>query len=164
MKPKKKNKLSKLEKAKAKRERKAYNKQEDLIASDLPIFDHRYRHKSFYCPMCNKRFDTSDYLTSVFRDDERALWLSNMVMHYRHNHITSWNKYWGRYGWYYRQAAHFGDYDEEKAIVNERAKRQIARKCPKYIIANDINKDVYSRLQGTTAETISTVEKIWAKN
>ena len=159
---KKKKKLSKTEKAKARKERKAYNKQEDLIVGDSPIFYHKYRHKSFYCPICDKRFDTSDYLSTVFKGNDKAMWLANMVTHYRHSHITSWNKYWGWYGNAYRKAAHFGDYDTEKSIVNERAKRQIARKCPQYIYKYGIDKEVYSKLQGTTEETISLVNKIWS--
>ena len=134
-----------------------------MIAKDSPIFYHKYRHRSFYCPICKQRFDTSDYLGKVFKGNDKAMWLSNMVMHYRHNHIVSWNKYWGWYGRAYRKAAHFSDYDTEKAIVNERAKRQIARKCPQYIVDKGIDTSVYSRLQGTTAETITVVDKVWSK-
>lgn len=159
----KKNKKTKLEKAEAKRERKRLYLEELNKVGDKPIFSFINHKSSYYCPICDKRFDVSDYLKSVFGQDEKALWLANMVMHYRHKHITSWNKCWGRYGMYYRQAAHFGDYDKEKSIVNERAKRQIARKCPQYIVSYGIDKDVYSKLQGTTSDTISTVEKVWNK-
>ena len=89
----KKKKLTKSEKKRIRKERKEYNKQEDLIVGDSPIFRHKYRHRSFYCPICEQRFDTSDYLSGVFKGNDRAMWLANMVMHYRHNHITSWNKF-----------------------------------------------------------------------
>lgn len=162
--PMKKKKLTKSEKKRIRKERKEYNKQEDLIVGDSPIFRHKYRHRTFYCPICEQRFDTSDYLSSVFKGNDKAMWLANMVMHYRHNHITSWNKYWGWNGRAYREAAHFGDYDTEKSIVNERAKRQIARKCPQYIINNGINASVYSALQGTTEETLKVVDNVWSKH
>lgn len=129
-----------------------------------PIINHSKHHQTFYCPICNERFSSSDYLAQAFKDDEKTMWLANMVTHYRHNHITSWNKYWGYFGWAYRNAAHFGDYDEEKTKVNERAKRQIARKCKEYIIDKGINKDIFAKLQGTTEETLKVVEKIYEKN
>ena len=115
-----------------------------------------------YCPICEYRFEGSDYLKTVFNDD-RELWLANMVMHYRHEHITSWNKNWGRYGWYYRNASHFGDYDEEKAKVNEKAKRQIARKCKNYIVKYNVNAEVFNKLQNTTEETLTVVKKIFSE-
>ena len=128
------------------------------------IFYHKNRRNTFYCPICKQRFGASPYLCTVFKGNDRAMWLANMVMHYRHNHITSWNKYWGWNGAAYRRAAHFGDYDTEKSMVNERAKRQIARKSPQYLIKNGIDAKVYSKLQGTTPETIKLVERIWSKN
>jgi hypothetical protein len=136
----------------------------DKNTKDNPILHYRYMKTTFYCPLCGTRFDASEYLCETFKGDDKALWLANMVTHYRHTHITSWNKYWGWNGWAYRKAAHFGDYDKEKSIVNERAKRQIARKCPQYIISNGIDLDVYSKLQGTTEETLSVVDKIWSVN
>ncbi len=138
-------------------------KKENKSIDEPPIITHNQYHQTCYCPICDRRFPTSEYLGKVFKDDEKTMWLANMVMHYPHNHITSWNKYWGYRGWAYRNAAHFGDYDEEKAKVNERAKRQIARKCTKYIIDNDINYDVFNKLQGTTEETLKVVEKIFAR-
>ena len=84
--------------------------------------------KRVYCPICNRWFEGSSYLFEEFKDDEKAIWLSNMVTHYRHTHITSWNKCWGYGGRFYR-SGWFGDYDTEKQKVNERAKRQIIRKA-----------------------------------
>ena len=159
---KEKKRLSKSEKAEARRERKRVYQEEMLQAGDSPIFHHKYRNTTFFCPLCGKRFETSEYLGQVFKGKDKALWLANMVTHYRHSHITSWNKCWGWGGWAYRQAAHFGEYDTEKSIVNERAKRQIARKCPQYIVNNGITHEVYSELQGSTGETLSVVDKIWS--
>lgn len=165
-----KNKLSK-EEREAKRaeqrrrdkERNEKYKAELVEAADSMIYKHSIIKKyTVYCPHCDRRFDGSEYLATVFSDDERALWLANMVMHHRHDHITSWNKCWGYGGRYYRTAAHFGNYDEEKAKVNERAKREIARKCKEYIIKNNINEEVFARLQNTTEETLNVVRKIFS--
>ena len=158
------NKTNKLAKKKVKEERRRIYKKELALAGDAPIIRHKHHKWTFFCPICGKRFDASDYLCSIFKDDDKALWLANMVMHYRHNHITSWNKHWGWYGQAYRKAAHFGDYNTEKAIVNERAKRQIARKSAQYIIKYGIDKAVYAKLQGTSKETLTLVEKVWTKN
>jgi len=108
----------------------------------------------FYCPLCEEHFELSEYLFRQFEDDDRLIWLSNMVTHYRHTHITSWNKCWGDNGHYYRRRW-FTDYDAEKSIVNERAKRQIIRKCRLYMIANNIDVFCFDRLQGTSLETKS---------
>lgn len=112
----------------------------------------------FYCPLCNRWHIASDYLRTVFKDN-RELWLANMVTHYRHEHITSWNKMWGRYGHYYQEAAHFHDYDEEKHIVNERAKRQIIRKATDFLRENGITPATFRALQFTTEETMALAEK-----
>lgn len=164
------NKLSPEEKAQKRRlkkiaqkeKRERYN-QELQDAADKMVCYHTNGTYTIYCPICKKRFEGSDYLKTVFVD-EQALWLANMVTHYRHTHITSWNKCWGWGGYYYRQAAHFGDYDEEKAIVNERAKRQIARKCKDYVLLNNVNVDVFKSLQNTTKKTIEVVEKVFSRS
>ena len=136
----------------------------DKNTKDNPILHYRYMKTTFYCPLYGTRFNASEYLCETFKGEDKALWLANMVTHYRHTHITSWNKCWGWGGRAYRKAAHFGDFDTEKSIVNERAKRQIARKCPQYIISNGIDHDVYSKLQGTTEETLKLVDSVWSKH
>ena len=163
---KEKKKLTKEERAELRRQRNREEKERQKLffkeldeAADKMVFDHKcYNRYTVYCPICDERFDGSDYLKTVFKD-ERSLWLANMVMHYRHDHISSWNKCWGRYGYYYQRAAHFGNYDEEKTKVNERAKRQIVRKCKDYVVSNNINADIFKMLQNTTEETLKVVEK-----
>ena len=115
-----------------------------------------------YCPLCNEWFGGSSYLFTVFTD-ERSLWLANMVTHYRHSHIISWDKMWGRYGGYYQQAAHYHDEDYEvrKSEINERAKRQIVRKATEFLKNNNIGMDVFNSLQGTTDKTIKVVDGIF---
>ncbi len=69
-----------------------------------------------FCPICNQYFTSSDYLNELFKDDERAKWLSNMVMHYRHVHQTSWDKQSGRNGDACCQAIPNYDYEEQKKL------------------------------------------------
>ena len=129
-----------------------------------PIFFHVLQNDTFYCPICQKRHDMSSYLEKTFRKDKKAMWLANMVMHYRHEHITWWNKCWTYGGYRYRKAAHFKDYNEEKSKVNEQAKRQIARKCKSYLKEYDIGLNAFKALQGTTQKTIETVNKVLLKD
>lgn len=95
-----------------------------------------FKDNFFFCPICKKYNKQSEYLRTVIAD-EKTLWLANMITHYRHQHISSWNKCWGKNGSRYR-SKWFTDYDYEKAAVNERAKRQIIRKCKSYLIENKI--------------------------
>lgn len=110
------------------------------------------------CPICERNFTPSEYLATVFVDQPLELFMANMVTHYRHAHITSWNKAWGRYGSNYRDKW-FGDYDEEKSKVNERAKRQIIRKAHPVLRELGITAETLKNLQGTTPETLKVAEK-----
>jgi len=92
-------------------------------------------------------------------EDERVLFIANNITHYRHTHIESWNKCWGQYGGYYRNAAHFGDYDEEKAKVNERAKRQIIRKGKDYLKLQGITAKHFEELQNNEDKTLELARK-----
>ena len=103
------------------------------------------------CPICGNPFYCSDYLKSVI-DDELVLWFANMIMHYRHNHIESWNKCWSKNGNSYRQRW-FKDYDSEKRKVNERAKRQIIRKCKNYLIEIGMTVEHVMQLQFNDQKT-----------
>lgn len=128
--------------------------------NDSPVVELDDNHQYIiFCPICDHYFYGSEYLYGIFHDDKKALWFANMVMHYRHTHITSWNKCWGYGGRYYR-SGWFGDYDEEKAKVNERAKRQILRKCKTFLRENKFSPDILDKLQNTTDETRKVAIKI----
>ena len=77
------------------------------------------------CPICGDKFDCSEYLNTVFKD-ERILWLANMVTHYRHDHRV-WDRSHGYISRRYGQET----YEQQKQVINEQAKRQIIRKCTK---------------------------------
>ena len=124
------------------------------IIQHLPLF----QGSQFYCPMCEKYFNESEYLRKVI-ETEKTLWLANMVTHYRHHHIKSWNRCWSyRSGNYYR-SGWFGDYEEEKSKVNERAKRQIIRKCTAYLIHFNIEVKDFEGLQYNDDATIELAKK-----
>ncbi len=115
-----------------------------------------FQNNSFYCPICNDYFPVSDYLKSVIKD-RKTLWIANMIMHYRHNHISSWNKCWNGNGVAYR-SGWFSNYDNEKRKVNERAKRQIVRKCAGYMISKNITGKHFAKLLHNDKETIKLVK------
>lgn len=110
-----------------------------------------------YCPICKSHFDSSEYLATIF-EVRKQRWLANMVTHYRHRHITSWNKCWNQYGRHYR-GEWFGNYEEEKAKVNERAKRQIIRKATDFLLYHEFTIGDFLALQGTENETIELAKK-----
>jgi hypothetical protein len=114
------------------------------------------------CPICDKKFTPSEYLASVFPDQPLELFIANLITHYRHEHITSWNKAWGRYGSSYRQKW-LTEYEDEKSKVNERAKRQIIRKALPVLQELGITSNTFSNLEGTTAETIALADKYFQK-
>lgn len=110
------------------------------------------------CPICGKHFTPSDYLAKVFADNPKALFIANLVTHYRHHHIESWNNCWGENGYYYRRDW-FRDYEKKKQKVNERAKRQIIRKATAILIKLGINSNTFRHLANTDAETIALAVK-----
>ena len=114
------------------------------------------------CPSGNHLFNGSTYLGNLFADDPKAKWLANMVTHYRHNHIKSWNRNWGYNGHYYRKAYNFtkDQYARRKHEINERAKRQIARKAKAFLLANGIGISTLLKLEGTEQETIDLWKKL----
>ena len=112
-----------------------------------------------YCPLCNDYFITSKYLNTVLKDSEHVRWIANMVTHYRHNHVTSWNKMWGWRGGYYRAAFPEKDYDVAKQEYNERAKRQIIRKATNYLLEHGFLPEHFAALMHTTEKTMRLAQK-----
>lgn len=123
------------------------------MKSNIAISGH-----DFYCPICNRNYTVSNYLKETFKDNTKSLWFANMVTHYRHEHITSWNKCWGHNGNYYR-SKWFVDYDNEKSKVNERAKRQIIRKAFDFMVQMDFQRSDLLLLKGNEKETIELFDK-----
>ena len=114
-----------------------------------PLFDDNL----CYCPLCRDWFIGSDYLASVFIGNPRALWVANMVTHYRHHHVDYYNHNVGYASWK-------GRYDEFKHLVNERAKRQVIRKARAFLREHRITAEHFAELQGTTEETMTLASRM----
>jgi hypothetical protein len=127
-----------------------------IAAADVDKSKYKHFH---ICPLCNRSINRSDYLREIFADEPEVEWLANLVTHYRHDHITSWNNCWGRHGSRYR-GHWFGDYESEKSIVNERAKRQLIRKGHEILRLNGITPEHFDRLQHTSIETQAIAQKL----
>ena len=109
--------------------------------------------KEKICPICGEEVTKSEYLEDIFKESPKVNYLAHMVTHYRHNHIEYWNRCWGPNGRYYR-SNWFGDYEEEKKKVNERAKRQIIRKGKETLKRLSIKSTDFKMLQGTEKMTL----------
>ena len=62
------------------------------MESPKKITQEKYLEKSI-CPICHSRVNKSDYLNEIFGDEPQVEWLANLITHYRHDHITSWDKF-----------------------------------------------------------------------
>lgn len=111
------------------------------------------------CPICGQYVKKSNYLDNLFNQQPEVNYLAHMITHYRHHHITSWNKCWGRYGGYYR-GHWFGEYEEEKKKVNERAKRQLLRKGKKVLQEIGVKPSHFLVLANTEEKTMELAVKI----
>lgn len=129
----------------------------NLIPPSKRVFsDDMYCEKS-KCPICHQKVKKSDYLHQIFADEPIVEWLANLITHYRHDHLTSWNKCWGYNGGFYGRGW-FKDYETEKKKVNERAKRQIIRKGLAILIKNGVKPSHFKRLENTSIETLKIAE------
>lgn len=109
-------------------------------------------HKT-YCPICKHYFLSSPYLVDTFKDHAGATWLSNVVMHYRHQH----RKY-DRNIQYVQHS--FGiSPAEQKKVINEQAKRQILRKSYGYMVYHQIGIDSLLKMNTNSEQTID----LWKK-
>ncbi|MFA5478928.1 MAG: hypothetical protein WC337_02810 [Candidatus Muiribacteriota bacterium] len=123
-----------------------------------PTMQPLFQGNTVFCPMCQRYFPESDYLKSVI-EKTKTLWIANMVTHYRHTHIVSWNRCWDRYSGHHYRYGWFGDYETEKRLVNERAKRQIVRKCTGFLKFHNITREDFEGLQENEAKTLELIEK-----
>ena len=82
-----------------------------------------------WCPKCGKSHPYSGYLRVAFRNDLPCLHAAALVTHYRHKHVQSHDRAWQNP--YYANKIPGYDYEEYKATVNNRAKRQLIRAIAK---------------------------------
>jgi hypothetical protein len=113
-----------------------------------------------YCPMCDKHFASSEYLKEIFTD-QLTRWFANMVTHYRHHHLKHWDRMWNNR--HYCSAWHNPlTYDEMKEQVNNRAKRQIMRKCRQFLIDLGFGAHVIKQLENNDEATITLSNKLFS--
>lgn len=106
------------------------------------------------CPLCGEIFYFSDYLETAIEDNKTRL-IANLVTHYRHEHQKSWDSQW-RYISMWKKAE---TYYIAKKDHNNRAKRQIMRKCKDWLKENDITAKNFFDLQDNDEKTIELVNK-----
>lgn len=119
------------------------------------------------CPVCGW-FEGSEYLGTVFNDDDKKLWLANMVTHMRHTThkegheglSSSYEKTWGRggYGWNKLSSE---THDTTKLNQNEVEKRRMVKdeRFLKFLTENEFKSSDILFLENTTEET----SKVWKK-
>ena len=106
---------------------------------------------AFYCPLCEEYLPRSSKVQSV--DFPSAVeWLTHMVMHYRHDHM----RYYERN---VRKLDSHRRYQNFKHMVNEKARRQIIRKCWRFLLEHDIRASHFEQLQGTGKKTLALARK-----
>lgn len=118
----------------------------------------------FFCPLCASYHAEFKGLKENVKGkiSTSAYWVANIVTHYRHNHIESWNKMWDkRTGGYYRDSFRYEDseYERRKEEVNERAKRQIIRKSLSYLRFHKITSRAFLELKGFDEKTLVLAKK-----
>ncbi|GEM_PF-2887745 len=79
----------------------------------------------YRCPLCGYEPEWSYYLYKVFKNDIYSQVAANLVTHYRHVHIKYYDRAWQSKA--YRKKIPMYDYDGQKELVNNRAKRQMIR-------------------------------------
>lgn len=118
------------------------------MAPVIPIFS-KYLEEMI-CPICKSHIKQSEYLAGeIF--DKKVLYLANMVTHYRHNHVK-WDKSW-RY--MQNKNGHSWDYEKAKQDINERAKRQIIRKCSGVLKGMGIGPAHFGLLENRDSKTLT---------
>ncbi len=119
-----------------------------------------------YCPLCETWIDCSEHLQETFGNDDKMLWLTNMVTHYRHvSHLqnkigsaTSYDKTWGRNGYGYSKLQP-QTHDEMKHKQNEIEKRKMIKQLYSLMNEKGITTEHFLRLHRTTDETVIVANK-----
>lgn len=108
------------------------------------------------CPICGGEYKFSEYLHTAISDEKIRL-IANLITHYRHEHQKSWESQY-KYISSYCQNSEF-EYAKAKSEHNNRAKRQILRKCKGWIEENKLTKNHFLALQDNDEKTIELINK-----
>ena len=119
----------------------------------------KVKYGSEKCPICGEEFIFSEYLHNAILNPKTRL-IANLITHYRHNHQASWNKSCH----YISQKWGEDAYQKAKNDHNNRAKRQILRKCEKWIIENKITESNFTELQYNDSKTCELIAKVFYRN
>ena len=105
----------------------------------------------FYCPLCEKYVARNPRVSRSNLQPEVG-WLPNMVVHYRHNHST----YYDRIA---RKIRTERGHRNFRHLVNERIRRQIIRKCWRFMRHHGIGAEHFEKLPGVGRKTIALARK-----
>lgn len=106
------------------------------------------------CPICGNEFKFSSYLNTAITNEKTRL-VANLITHYRHEHQKSWENQ-------YKYISRFYDentYENAKIEHNNRAKRQILRKCKDWIRVNGITPENFMELKDNDEKTLELINK-----
>lgn len=106
------------------------------------------------CPICGNEFKFSSYLHAAIPDEKTRL-VANLITHYRHEHQKSWENQYK----YISRVYNENIYEKAKSEHNNRAKRQILRKCKPWITENGIAQYNFMELQDNDEKTIELIKK-----
>lgn len=129
---------------------------DDVSCLNCKLEDEKQKNGFSICPLCGEEFKFSEYLNTAILNPKTRL-IANLITHYRHSHQKSWEsqyKYISRY-------CNDGVYERAKIEHNNRAKRQILRKCKEWIKDNELNAQNFLELQDNDNKTIELINKIF---
>lgn len=116
--------------------------------------ENRKNYGADFCPICGQEFIFSSFLHGAIPNEKTRL-IANLITHYRHVHQPSWNTSCHYISRYYGETA----YENSKKEHNNRAKRQIVRKCKDWLIAKGITKQDLLDLKDNDEKTIALIDK-----
>lgn len=119
--------------------------------------EQKEKYGSGICPICGNEFRFSSFLHNQIPNEKTRL-IANLITHYRHIHQTSWNKSCHYISKKYGEDA----YLNSKIEHNNRAKRQILRKCKKWIFDNGIKGSNFLDLKDNDINTIKLIDQTFS--
>lgn len=132
---------------------------DDEMCGSCKIAEEKKRFGFGICPICGNEYKFSEYLHTAISDEKTRL-IANLITHYRHEHQKSWESQYKYISRYCQNSE--SEYDKAKSEHNNRAKRQILRKCRKWINDNRITGDHFLQLQDNDTKTIELINNTFA--
>lgn len=118
--------------------------------------ENKYDQKYRFCPVCEGyTIEVSDYLSGLLSG--RLLFFANLITHYRHCHIASWDSMRESAG--YLKASHY-NYKPVRKKANNQIKRAVLKKYHLWFKEKGFTKEDF-RLQNNDEETNEIIEKLF---